>query len=69
MDAGHEGVYHADNADAHTVLVRAAVATQDGLPVDLVAVLAADGDGSGLDEGWNVRRAKREDAIGGWTPN
>lgn len=68
MDAGHPGVFHADNGDAHAVLVRAEVTVQDNILVDRVAVLADDGHGSGLDAGWNVREAKREDAIGGWTP-
>lgn len=63
-----EGSFHADNGDAQAVLVRADATEVDGENADLINVLAAGDEGSGLDAGWNLRHAKQGDKTGEWTP-
>jgi hypothetical protein len=69
MKRGTGGVYHADAGNPHAELIISDIGEQDGVVVDRVAVLADAADGSGLDTGWNVRDAKRDPSVGGWTPS
>ncbi len=62
------GQYHADNGDTLAVLLRADAETVDGESADKIAVLAVGDEGSGLDEGLNVRVAKQGDKTGEWSP-
>lgn len=66
MNAGHEGVYHADNGDQHAVLAEAGDGEAES--TDFISVLAGKNAGSGLEPGWNSRDAKRGDKVGEWSP-